>query len=67
MRKIKHLAALHDNPSLDPQLLKGVLALLHSYDPSFGMRMGVHFILFRSALEGGGTEEQIKKYADDLQ
>ena len=32
------------------------------YDSNWGIRVGVHFGLFRGAIEGQGSEEQKKKY-----
>jgi hypothetical protein len=40
--------------------------LMHLYDSSFSMRIGVHFALFHTAIHGGGTPEQIAKYSDDI-
>lgn len=37
------------------------------YDPSWATRIGVHFGLFFSAIQGQGTEEQIQKYQSDVQ
>ena len=67
MRKIKRFVQLINDPSIDPELMRAVTLLFHAYDTSFSMRSGVHYLLFKTALEGGGTEKQIKKYADDVQ
>jgi len=67
MRKIKRFVQLINDPSIDSELMRAVTLLFHAYDTSFSMRSGVHYLLFKTALEGGGTEEQIKKYADDVQ
>lgn len=67
MRKIKRFVQLINDPTIDPDLIRAITLVLHAYDTSFSMRLGVHFILFKTALEGGGTEEQIKKYAEDIQ
>jgi acyl-CoA oxidase len=40
---------------------------LASIDPSWSIRIGVHFGLFLSALMGSGSEEQIAHYARDVQ
>lgn len=46
--------------------MHNIVRLMHTYDSSFSMRIGVHFALFHTAIHGGGTPEQIAKYADDI-
>jgi len=41
--------------------------MMSLYDPSWATRIGVHYGLFFSAFQGQGTEEQQKKYMDDIQ
>lgn len=40
---------------------------LGALDPSWAIRIGVHFGLFQSALMGSGTDAQIAQYARDVQ
>ena len=39
---------------------------LGTLDPSWAIRIGVHFGLFQSAITGSGTDEQIALYARDI-
>ncbi|KAL6073676.1 fatty-acyl coenzyme A oxidase [Balamuthia mandrillaris] len=47
----------------DEKLRWAVERLMHIYDSSFSMRIGVHTVLFKKAVEGAGTPEQVQHYA----
>ena len=49
------------------ELIRKVFALINfADDGSFGMRFGVHGVLFLNVLAAHGTSEQLSKYEDDV-
>lgn len=63
--KINRIAALRHTME-DKDLYEAILAVLNQVDDSFSMRLLVDFGLFVSAVEGGGTPDQVKEYADKV-
>jgi len=47
-------------------LSEAFFQVLSLYDPSWTTRIGVHFGLFLNAIQGQGTEEQIKQFSEDV-
>jgi acyl-CoA oxidase len=65
LEKINRIAALKRSLE-DKELFEAILAVVNQVDDSFSMRLLVDFGLFVSAIEGAGTTEQIRDYADKV-
>ncbi|KAL6054009.1 fatty-acyl coenzyme A oxidase [Balamuthia mandrillaris] len=64
MRKMKRYVEVKTNDLLKAKILWDSIAL---YDPSFGIRLGVHAVLFGGAISGQGTKEQRARWLEDVQ
>ncbi|OZJ04119.1 hypothetical protein BZG36_02826 [Bifiguratus adelaidae] len=65
MRQIKRAVELRNSLN-DPQLSEAIFRALVLYSESFGMRMYVHELLFKSAINLFGDDEQKQAWQEDI-